>query len=218
MHQRGNLLFVLTLALLFSYGTVSAQEIVYDFSGQPVLLKKYEEYEGSPFMYDEWKKGSVKLKNGKSYSDLDLKYDAAEDRVLFKDKLGNTYKFDDPVSEFEINDLLFRSGYAANESRTENSFYQVLVDGGTQLLKRINKTITEQKTYGSAVLKKQFQSTESFYMVKAGEIRKIKKDKKAIYEVLGNKAAEMDNYIASNKLNLKIDNDMAMLISYYNSL
>jgi hypothetical protein len=217
-HKKSMKRYLILTLLILAGKLLQAQEIVYDFTGQPVLVKKYEEYEGSPFLYDEWKKGSVKLKNGKEYSNLDLKYDAAEDRVLFKDDRGNTYKFNDPVSEFRLNSQLYRSGYQADESRTPDSFYQVLVDGNTQLLKRVAKTIAEQKTYGSAVLKKHFQSTESFFIVKAGKLKKVRKDKKAIFDALGGNAAEMEQYIASNKLNLKIDNDMAMLISYYNSL
>ena len=204
-------------ALAAFYGTAAAQEIVYDFSGQPVLLKKYEEYKGSPFWYDQWKKGILRLKDGRAFKDMDMKYDIVGEQVVFE-RSGVVLRFNDPVSEFTLGNELFRSGYQAADGRTEQSFYQVISDGNVQFLKRINKTVTENKPYGSATLQKEFTSSEGYYIARGKQLRKVRKDKRSIFEALGNRSAELEQFAASKKLNLKDDADIALLVNYYNSL
>ncbi len=203
--------------LLLSAQTTFGQYLQ-DLNGKPVMEINHVDVEGSPYLFDDWKKGVVKLKNGKTYKDVDLKLNVLSDEVLFKDAKGNTLVFVDEVSEFKIGDVLMRAGYQASEGRTEKSFYQVLSDGGTTLLKRQSKSIVEEKPFNSATVQKKILSTESYYLARNNQLVKVKKDKKAILEALGEKSVELEKYIASNKLNLKEERDMSQLLNYYNSL
>jgi hypothetical protein len=114
--------------------------------------------------------------------------------------------------------LLFRSGYKPADGATLKTFYQVLSDGETPLLKRSFKKVFENKPYGSATTVKVFQDVNAYYLVKDGQPVKVRRDRKAILAALGDYSAELEKFISTNNLALKSDSDLVMLVTYYNSL
>lgn len=91
---------------------------------------QYFNINGSPYLNDEWGKGVVKLNGGKSYRNVDIKFDELEQQVVIKGENDLIYKFVDTVKEFNINYVVegnvhtahFISGYGDNK----NAFYEVL--------------------------------------------------------------------------------------------
>lgn len=212
-------------AFLFSFcmsvQTVHAQ-YVEDFRARTVLEKQYTDVKGSPWLTEDWVPGMVKLGNGSTYKDVPLKYDQVSGELIFRDRSGKTLAFADPVSEFKIIDAqkherLFRSGFKAVDSNTGQTFYQVLYDGGTILLKDVKKNIIEHRAYNSATAVKSIVETPVYYLIMNGSPVKIKKDKKAILAVLS-KTDQLEKYIKDNNLNLKDDQDLAKLITFYDSI
>ena len=56
------------------------------------------------------------------------------------------------------------------------------------------------------------------YIVKGTELIRVRKDKKSLLSALGDKTAQLESYIKSEKLNLKSEAGMISLVEYYNTL
>ncbi len=193
-----------------------------DFRAKAVLEKQYVDIKGSPYLNDDWSVGIVKMASGSTYKDMSLKFDQISGDLIFKNREGKTMGFADRVNEFRLADKnnvsrLFRSGYKPADANSENSFYEVLYDGGTVLLKDPKKNIVEHRSYNSSTAVKSIVETPAYYLQINGQLVKIKKDKKSILSALGN-PAQLDKYIQDNKLNLKEDADLAKLMLYYDSI
>ena len=59
-----NILILLFIGF-FSVNYASGQNVI-DVKGEPLRTTKYDELEGSPFIFKSWTKGDVNLVNGKS--------------------------------------------------------------------------------------------------------------------------------------------------------
>lgn len=213
---------IVCVALSFANIQLASAQYSEDFRAKIVLEKQYSDIKGSPYVYDEFTAGVVKMATGATYKDMSLKYDQVTGDLLFKDKSGKTMAFADPVSEFMLTDKddknrLFRSGYKTPDTNSEKSFYEVLYDGGTILLKDPRKNIVEHRTYNSSTAVKTIQETPVYYIVIGQQPVKVKKDKKALLTALGN-SSQLEKYMEANKLNLKEDTELVKLLSYYDSI
>jgi len=221
---------VLVFIFLLSIVTVQitfGQTYLAEVNGRPIKTGQYEHISGSPYLYEDWTKGAIKLTNGTIYNDMALKYDQVEDILLFKGKDGTALEVIEPITEFTLQlpgsgiaeNKVFQSGFKAEKiNDSKDSFYEVLADGKVKLLKRTAKVIREEKAYGSATINKNIMQNVNYYISKGETLIKIKKDKKSVLTSLQNKNSELESYLKANSLNLKEDTDLAKLIAYYNSL
>lgn len=217
-------LFSFTIFCILCGTAISPVQAQYteDFRAKAVLEKTYTDIKGSPYVFDEWALGLVKMASGATYKDLLLKYDQLTSELMFKDKSGKALGFADPIAEFKLIDKsnayrLFRSGFKGVDSNSDKSFYEVLYDGSTILVKDPKKNIVEHRAYNSSTAVKSIVETPAYYVLLNGSLVKFKKDKKSLLAVLGN-PAQLDKYIQDQKLNLKDDEDLAKLMLYYDSI
>jgi hypothetical protein len=224
MMKKFSLLFLLIAA---AASTVQAQsvkdQLVFDQQDRALLTSSNLREEGTPLLTTTWLKGLVKFTNGNTYKADFLKYDLEKDQLYFKDtKSEDLLQFSLPVSEFSLivgeETLLFKSGFAPIDRTKTSSFYQVLSDGGVQLLKRRVKQSFEERAFNSATTTRSYKEDEYYYLAQNNVPVKIKKDKKQVFAVLANHAAELEVYFSEQKLNLKNEEDLISLIIFYNSL
>jgi len=223
-------LTLLVLAFLsLSSATAFSQAayfMVYDAKGQVTARNEYVDVTGSPYLSPDWVTGSFTLANGKSYSDMKIKYDLVKDMMYVKGGDDDLIRLLEPVKEFKLNvpvsggmDVRFyKSGYSNIPNTTNSYFFEVLADGKTQLLKKATKIVQVNKEYNSATATKSFEDITKYYIYADGKGTLVKKDKKSILAALGSKQTELEAYIKENKLNLKSDVGFAKLIEYYNRL
>ncbi|OOQ60800.1 hypothetical protein [Mucilaginibacter pedocola] len=223
-----SLLLLLALpTLLFTQMANAQRTIMLGRDGVPLANKDYTDVVGSPYLNKEWGDGTVLLENGESLKDLKLKYNVMENILSFTDKPdGSEYGFKEPIKEFTItyNDedqsvtKRFRSGYNGIYKTTPKSFFEVVADGKTQLLKRNNMGIVMSTVYNSASVTKNFKDDYNYYLVIDGAAQPIKNDPKAIIAKLPEaQQAKLTEYVKTKKLK-KADADLAELINYYNTL
>lgn len=221
-----NILFLFFIPLAFLNSESFAQGMfMQDVSGRPILSTTYENVSGSPYLSPNWVMGKVVLSNTKVYNNINLKYDEIKDEVIFQGKDGNPMVVDN-VTEFKLgphdgvtDSTTFRNGFPVYKANKATSFYEVLVDGNTKLLKKTIKIINSSREYNSATVDKNIVESVVYYLVnKKGEINLISKDKKAFLKVLSDKETELNSFISENKLNFKTEGDMTKLTIYYNGL
>ena len=218
-------LFYSSIICCFLFATninFAAAQYTEDFRAKTVLEKTYTDVKGSPYLLDNWSLGIVKMASGFSYKDMSLKYDQVTGELIFQDKSGKSLGFADPIAEFKIignNNAfrIFRSGFKATDNNSDKSFYEVLYDGGTTLLKDPRKNIVEHRAYNSSTAVKSIVETPAYYVVVNGQLIKFKKDKKALLAALPN-SDKLESYIQDNKLNVKDDTDLAKVVLYYDSI
>jgi len=222
------LIAFLFVTLTFSAVRTQAQQnlLLQDANGKPIMLQQYVDVQGSPFYHPDWLQGNLTLVSNKVYKSVNMKYDQLKDKVYIKANNGDMILLGEKVKEFTLDypvmgsstEKKFRLGYFNIPDATADSYFEVLADGKTQLLKRVTKIIQENKEYNSASSTKTFVEIIKFYVVTQGNGTSIKKDKKSILKALADKQSELETYSQNNNLNFKLEADMAKLVTFYNTL
>ncbi|MFD1258525.1 hypothetical protein ACFQ3S_17090 [Mucilaginibacter terrae] len=213
--------FAFLLIVLFSYkvSAQTSQENYFDNQGRP-FTKKTSEIEGDPYLFDKWLPGKVQAANDKTYDGFKLKYDIADDLLVFAyDSADEPLKFVDDIKTFTIilpEPIVFTNGFPSIDKQTSQSYYQLISNGKTKLLKRRTKVVLESKGYNTVV--KKYQEYNNYYIFKDNKIAKLENPKKTLYALAGAKKTDIDNYLKSNSINFKRDEDLARLFDYYNTL
>lgn len=229
------LTLTLLIVLMAGFQVANAQDAfsmptTYMQDGKPRTASKnthYAEMEGSPYLYDGWAKGVALLSDGKAYKDLYLKYDEIQGIPLFK------YELTDSAMAFAIPAVELMFSYIANDQEhtihllsgfkpvndaNGNTFYQVLENGKTKLLKRTVKKIIETRGFNDVATTKKVEERTSYYLAKDKQPVWVKNDNKSVLAALSDKADKLKQYITDNKLNVKEDEDFAKVVNYYNTL
>jgi hypothetical protein len=186
--------------------------------------EKEADIKGSPFLFDDWKKGNVLLKTKERIDSIFIKYNLYTDLLQVKID-DQEYQFNIEVSEFLIPDLvtnetaLFRSGFSPVPGMNEKSFYQVLYDGRPKLLLKHKKLIGSEMTSTPGVKAKVFEDQNNYFILTAsGKMEKIKKKNKGIQDLLEGEIEALKKMVESNKLKLVNDEEIIRVLEYYDSL
>lgn len=216
---RGTLVTLILLTAKFNYAQVyntvntANKSIINSKESRAGLV-------GDPYLFPTYQKAFVKFGNQNSKSAIyEIKYDQLEDVLAVKGTGTEEYSFNDPVTEFKFEESgrLFRSGFGALGKATEKSFYEVIYDGKTKLIRRNIKVILEGKEYNSATVTRKVEGDIANFVVREDQkLIPVKINEKSIVAALAK--PELSKYIKDNKLNLKEDADLVKLFTYYDSL
>lgn len=201
----------------------SAQaQFMQDINGRVVTEVTYTDVEGSPYLFDDWNTGIVKaVENDKVFDGLKMRYDAYKDEVEYE-KDGKTYRLGPEITAFTLptGDALyqFRRGFPAVGDQTANSFYRVLSDGNTKVLKRYEMKMREEKPYNSATVTKRFDLDEQLYVLKNGTMYPVKtNDKKGIMKLVSDEKNLMNYVIKEEQLSFRTEDDIVKLLEEYDA-
>ncbi len=230
MNKKRIITVLLPGVFALAYTPSQAQQPGVNFSvnaeGLTVNGDLYKDTRGSAYLFNDWVKGNVQLVDGTIYNNLNLKYDQVRGVLIFLSDDNNSKSFTMPIKAFTLTNaedknwprITFRNGFKPVDGGTLKTYYEVLVDGNTQLLKRTIKKIVDERAPGSLIISKQISANDRYYINDNSRIIKLKKDKKSVLESLKDKQPELEIYINNNNLNVKEDTDLIKVIEYYNSL
>lgn len=212
-----------TIATTGKFGT---QLIISDVNGQ-AFTNKYDLIEGSVYDNNAYRVAKITLKDGRIYHDVKSRINLLEHEVNFIDFNGNEgwlgkgmvreISFTE-MKEGEQNVKTYQVGFPPIDNQNRISFYQILLTEKLSLLKSVNKSIKELNNEISGERYKEFATHENIYLLKDSVLTRIKKDKSFILTFLKKHAIDVNHYIESQKLNLKNEQDLILLIRYYNGL
>ncbi|GAB3930460.1 hypothetical protein [Larkinella terrae] len=215
---------MLILGLLaFGLTTATRAQGVFltDVNGQVLRANKYVDVQGSPYLNEAWKVGSVTAANNKSYPNLKVRYDAHAGELEYLQNEQPYRLSPSAIREFRITDdkeLVFRNGFAAVNNNTPTTFYQVLVDGPTKLLKQLKVNIIENKPFNSATVTREFQKQELYFIAKPdGALQRIQKNKKSVLAALTDQKERVEKFIKEQDLNLSDETNLIALLESYNT-
>jgi hypothetical protein len=210
--------------LLFSSVLSFAQLQTLQGAGNSVVMKNnYATIEGSPYLYKDYRPGTVTNVDGQKIEAILLKYDAYGDKiVVFKDNShlelnAGVYPkftisfFDDEngnvQKEFLHSSLLGIPGL--------KGYYEILYDGEYKVLRKygvefINKVVSD---YGTTAEVKRFDTTEMLILISPNNrVQEVKGGKGSIYELFSENEDRVKNFAKKNDLNVKESQDLIMLI------
>lgn len=213
------------LLLFFVSLTSYAQTTFFlqDLNGQPIK-GNYSNVSGSPYLFQDWKQGSVVLGDKKRYDNIPIKYDIVRDVLIFKkDNSDAGLEFNSEPVEFKFDDLdnTFLSKRSLFKSSNEGGFLELIYNGKLALFKKHGKRLVKKREYNSAITEQQIEEFYTYFVLDAvsGKSEEIKSlNEKALLPHFGDKAEEVKKYSASNKLSFKKDADLTKILNYYNSI
>ncbi|MGF7078522.1 hypothetical protein [Mucilaginibacter sp. UYCu711] len=180
------------------------------------------------YLYDTWTKGSVKQADGKTFTDLDLMFNQDRSMVIFMSPEKHIAQaFAVPVTEFTIaapagteNGAIkkFQRGFNPIDGATAATYFEILADGNTKLLKRTEFKRVNEVAIGDIYPTRQIKPFDTYYASSNNVLIKVRREKKAILSLLKDKATDIDAYISANKLSVKDEQDLAKVFNYYNTL
>ncbi|UTA67701.1 hypothetical protein [Emticicia sp. 21SJ11W-3] len=183
--------------------------------GTPLTGQPYTNIKGSPFLLDTWEIGTVTMASGKKFENLSMMFDQVANMVIFRGADGQSKAFSQPVAAFTVK----KGADVYNFERSPDGvFYEKLLTGKITLWKKNQKSIIDEKPYGSATVQRNILNNTSYYIGELSKLSKIKTDKKSIIALFGDKAGEVEIYIKKEKLGTKEDADLIRIFDYYNSL
>lgn len=125
------------------------------------------------------------------------------------------YDAENQTARFFVNGMDFK-----DEGVPISGFFEVLVDGKLPLVRRTIATI-KASNYNHALMVGEKDDyiikRNHYYYIINGEVFPIPKNRKNIYPIFGEKAAEMQDFVKANKLNIKENSSLFSLFTHYNS-
>lgn len=200
--------------------TVQAQ-FMYDINGRVVSEMSYTDVDGTPYFIEKWHTGLVTPIKGNPVDGIKMRYDAYKDELEYE-RDGKLYRLGPEIKGFSFltadDKYVFKNGFPAINNQSTNSFYQVLHDGTTKLLKRHEMKMREEREYNSATTTKRFFLVESLYVLKDGTMTYLKKnDKKGLLNLLSDERKLMEFAIKEQELNFKNELDIVKLLEEYDA-
>ena len=186
---------------------------------------KPEDTEGTPLLFEEWKKGRVLLRMNKVINGVSLQLNL-ERNVPYFQRDSIRYEFSDRVLEFSLlhevagkaDTFLFRSNYPLNGKYTDRSFYRVLAEGTqVQLLCYMYKTIQENFGFDKNYKRAYQLREELFIFLPATRQFFPVNGKKSLQIALPGYAARIEQLCRLNKWNLKTTSQLQQLVWQLNS-
>jgi hypothetical protein len=230
--------YALALAWLFLSTGVQAQNVIngeigsgavieaYDKDGRPLTAGTNGRIEGSPYLCPDWCPGSVLFSNGKTASPIFLRFDLEKNALFFRQD-GKFYRFVDTVSAFAMQvqgldsvnrNWKFRNGYARDEKKRADPYYQVLEEGPrAHLLYHTYASLVDKYVYGGPE-KQAYQLHQDLYLYDpvAGKLTRIRPDRTAVLDALPSSANEVRAWLTGRAGEELTREDLFLLVRYLN--
>ena len=188
---------------------------------------KYADINGSAYLFPDFKFATIELADGRKYANVKARLNLVEHEVNFIASNGEEgYIGKGMVKSFLINDTTrqgiktysFQTGFPKTDNQTVIHFYQILASGKIALVKSINKNIEERLNELSGEKSKEFAVRENLYLLIGGELKRVKKEASFFLSAMEDKKDLVSQFISSNKLNFKTEDQLLRVVEYYNSL
>lgn len=188
---------------------------------------RYEGVKGSPYVFAEWYPGEVFLSGKQKVVIKDLNYNCFDNEIAYKDpateviRLMNRYKVDFFQLDMDGEKLTFVPLKLSDDG--EAVFAEILYDLSSKVYKVYRKEFLKANYEGGYSADRkydEFVDKSDLLVLKKGDntLYKIKNSKKYIISIFPDKEKEISAYIKNHKLDLKQDESIVKLLTYYDSL
>lgn len=202
----------------------SVSELNRLINGRPPSVLDRNDVDGSPYLFNDYSIGFVKIRGGQVYSSVPVRFEVVSNELQFMQDGKEMVMLDVDSAAYlalaeggaKISTVL-KSGYPAIDGHTTNSLYEILASGPkVHFLKFHRCYITEQKRMGVPD-KKEFVKDADYYIYvpATGSIKKVKLSKKEIEEALSG-VPEAAKTAEEQKTNFKKEAGVRSLVAAIN--
>ena len=177
--------------------------------------------EGSPYLDEAFKLGTVTVSNDTSYKTY-LRYNAFNDEIEMQDgeKVIALMKRDYITAQ--LNGFNYRVIKFMEDGKIRQGYGIPLYTGDTSFYSRYQVVLREGKAANSSYGKERppsFEREVLYYIAREGKTAEpVRLTKKSIIEALSDQKASLDRYCKAEKLKLKIEAEVIQLLRHYDSL
>lgn len=184
----------------------------------------YDVVVGTPFLSEEWVKGTMVVRSGREFEDVPMRFEAWNGMLNVSHNNQIVFLSPDFVREFRMRqsgqEMVFRNGYRAPNVRlTPDTYLQVLHDGEWSLFKEVRKVFLEAEPPSAYQANRQVFDTFSEsvrYLARNpdGEWSEIRPRRRSINRFFGDMSGEVRSYIRRNDLDYARDFDLARMFRH----
>ena len=187
----------------------------------------YEGIDGHPYFIEKFMDATIGVSTGVVFNGVKARIDLYKQEIHFRlPSDSERIALPGLITEIILYDTVksgiqsykFQSGYPEVDNLKRDTYFQVLSDGKITMLKSSIKKINKSKNEMSGEVSSQFDTYEDYYLYAKYEMKRIKKDKEYLLNLLADKRNEMEAYAKDQKLNFKSIDSIKKLVDYYNSL
>jgi len=228
--------FVIFLILILSSALFAEAQVDYTLSNayefyrsnrvatgeyRNVLTEK--DIQGSPYLNDEFIKGSIYTLSKTQYADIPLRYNVYNDEIEFETEDKKVAALDAPEIVEKVTFGNYTMEYIPFEiaKKVKKGFFEVLLKGKASLYARPDVEFQEAKApepYKDAEPAKFIRKVDRYYLRFGMEPAILCNSKKDIIDSFPDHNNEIEAFMKKVKLNVKKPEDLKSLAEYYNSL
>lgn len=189
-----------------------AVETFTNIAGQPFFPKRYEDVNGTPYLFDDWTVSNIVLNDGRVIKNIRTNFNLVTNELLYQDEKGQTM-----VAKSTVVKLVEAGTRKFITTPAKNTYYEVLsTEGKAMLLKYYKKVILETKPFNSATIQKNFVIDESHLLLVGDNVTEVK-SAKDIYEALS-PSDNLKDFAKKERLRQKSTESWVKIVDYYNSI
>jgi hypothetical protein len=181
------------------------------------------DYEGSPYLMDEFINGSIFTVQKFQYDEVPLRYNIFEDELEFKTPTNEILALAMPeIVERAVmgeTTLAYLSYEEAN--KTKKGFFVLLEEGNASLYAKpavMYKKATPPAAYKDPEPAKFLKKPDEYYIGFGSGTAILIKNKKSLVATFPDKQDKIEKYISKNKIKTNKPESLIELVRYYNSL
>ena len=196
---------------------------VFDRNGK-AFVNPAPDVAGSPFLFDTWRSCTVILTNHVRLDSVSVRINVLTQQVHVLDPHGNELE----LEKGYVTEILagapgstsarYKTGFPAVDFQSTGNLYEVRASGKLWLLRSVRKIIAEKKNDMSGEINREYATYEDYYVFDGSKMRRVKKEKAWLLDLLADKKDSIAAFISTNKLKIKSYDEIQRTIDYYNSL
>ncbi len=230
-----NRVFISVILIIGTLSQLSGQiknvNIVGSFTGAFKISPDNIRYDilGTPYLNQQWMYGKLLLNDETKFEGL-FRYN------VFHQELEMIYNMDTLAisAPFFVKELYFSNKkfiYSLSieqdfkQDYLTSAFFEVLYDGHCKLLLK-HRVDIENNSYATTYMAgggdgRDYYVHKSFYYYKqnpGGAAKKLRRKRREILNIFSDKKQEIEQFLTTNYINLKSDDDLVRVFEYYDSL
>lgn len=182
-----------------------------------------KDIQGSPYLDDNFVKGSVYTTSKTEYVDVPLRYNIYNDQIEFKTGDNKVLALAAPESVDKIEFGNYKIVYIpfSVAKKVRRSFFVVLAEGKASLFEKPRVTLkeaTDAGAYQEAKPAEFVRNTDEYYIRVGEDLAKLVGNKKDLLEIFPDKQKQLEAFIKKQKIKPNKPESLKELVEYYNSL
>ena len=216
---------VLTISV-DAQGKASRKTAIQHITGEP-FVHYYPTIVGVPFYMGDWTVGSVTMKSGETYDDLQLRYDCFKDDLIYQNSLTNSVIIIDKnsISQFTLTHLgdgrieTFKPIVNKNLKEQNGRYFAIILEDSLSVIKKYEAT-EEQYSNVNMTEKKTgiFAHKESRYTWDGKELKSVPRFLRMLLRQYPQHKEDLRKFFFHTHIRMKNDDDVKLLYQEINRL